>query len=145
MKSSKREPSDQLSIFSLPQIDTDKNSLLLTTIPDTQKNVRTNHMLKFKSFHEFQQPLIGLSPESFLDYIDSVIPKDHLCRIVKEVVFSLDTELIEAQYSFSGQKSYHPKLMLSLLFYGYATGIRSSRKLEERCIGDHIYIYLMQC
>ncbi|MBM4064194.1 MAG: transposase [Planctomycetes bacterium] len=30
------------------------------------------------------------------------------------------------------------------IFYGYATGVRSSRKLAERCISDHTYIYLMQ-
>ena len=27
-------------------------------------------MAKFKPFHEFQKPLIGFTPESFLDYID---------------------------------------------------------------------------
>ncbi|HHT9107144.1 MAG TPA: transposase, partial [Candidatus Wunengus sp. YC64] len=102
-------------------------------------------MAKFKPFHEFQKPLIGFTPESFLDYIETVLPKDHLCRLVKEVVFSLDTEPIEATYSFLGQRTYHPKLLLSVLFYGYATGVRSSRKLAERCLSDHIFIYLMQC
>ncbi len=62
-----------------------------------------------------------------------------------EVVFSLDTEMIEAKYSFLGQRTDHPKLLLSVLFYGYATGVRSSRKLEEMCLSDHFYIYLMQC
>jgi transposase len=102
-------------------------------------------MAKFKPFHEFQKPLIGFTPEAFLDYVETVIPKDHLCRLVKEVVFSLDTEAIEATYSFLGQRTYHPKLVLSVLFYGYATGVRSSRKLAERCLSDHIFIYLMQC
>jgi transposase len=112
---------------------------------DNTKCRRIDQMSKFKAFHEFQKPLVGVSAEAMLDYIDTVIPADHLCRIVKEVVFSLDTEAIEAKYSFKGQKTYHPKLMLSLLFYGYATGVRSSRKLEEKCISDQIYIYLMQC
>jgi transposase len=116
-----------------------------TIISDNTKCRRIDHMTKFKAFHEFQKPLVGVSPEAILDYIDSVIPADHLCRLVKEVVFSLDTETIEAKYSFKGQKTYHPKLMLSLLFYGYATGVRSGRKLEEKCISDQIYIYLMQC
>ena len=35
--------------------------------------------------------------------------------------------------------------MLNLLFYGYATGRRSSRKLEEACKDTHNYIFLMQC
>ena len=112
---------------------------------ENTKRRRVNHMYKFKSFHEFQKPLVGISHEAILDYIETVLPADHLCRLVKEVVFSLDTEAIEAKYSFKGQKTYHPKLMLSLLFYGYATGVRGSRRLEEKCISDQIYIYLMQC
>ena len=70
-------------------------------------------MAKFKPFHEFQKPLIGFTPESFLDYIETVLPKDHLCRLVKEVVFSLDTEAIEAKYSFLVNE-----LILSIFFYG---------------------------
>jgi transposase len=112
---------------------------------DHTKRRRVNHMPKFKPFHEFQKPLVGVSPEGILDYIETVLPADHLCRLVKEVVFSLDTEAIEEKYSFKGQNTYHPKLMLSLLFYGYATGVRGSRQLEGKCISDQIYIYLMQC
>src|SRR3989337_827742 len=122
-----------------------KSSVPLFTLPEDTKPRRINHMAKFKAFHEFQKPLIGFIPETFLDYVETVIPKDHLCRVVKEVVFSLDTEGIEAKYSFLGQRTYHPKLLLSVLFYGYATGVRSSRKIEERCLSDHFYIYLMQC
>lgn len=55
-------------------------------------------MAKFKPFHEFQKPLIGFTPESFLDYVETVLPKDHLGRLVKEVVFSLDTEAIAENF-----------------------------------------------
>ena len=116
----------------------------LLYVSDLNNKGKTNHMPKFKQFHKFQKPLVGLSPESFLDHVETVIPEEHLCRFVKQVVYSLDTESIEAKYSFLGQNSYHPKLMLSLLFYGYAIGIRSSRKLAERCMGDHFFIFLMQ-
>ena len=102
-------------------------------------------MTKFKSLHESQKPLMHLTPESYLEYIGGLIPHDHLCRMVKEVVFSLDTELIESKYSYLGQNSYHPKLLLSILFYGYASGVRSGRQLSEKCISDHMYIHLMQC
>lgn len=120
-------------------------SIPLIVLPENKQSKRINHMTKFKSLHESQMPLMHLTPESYLEYVGELIPQDHLCRMVKEVVFSLDTEPIEAKYSFLGQNSYHPKLLLSVLFYGYATGVRSSRKLSEKCISDHMYIYLMQC
>jgi len=120
-------------------------SIPLIVLPENKQSKRINHMRKFKSLHESQKPLMHLMPESYLEYIGELIPPDHLCRMVKEVVFSLDTEPIEAKYSILGQNSYHPKLLLSVLFYGYATGVRSSRKLSEKCISDHMYVYLMQC
>ena len=99
---------------------------------------------KFKPLREPVKPMIELSVESRLAEIERRIPKDHLCLMVKEVVFSLDTSELESKYCFDGQKSYHPKLLLCLLFYGYATGVRSSRKLENKCISDDFYKYLMQ-
>ena len=93
-------------------------------------------MAKFKPFHEFQKPLMGFTPEAFLDYVETALPNDHLCRVVKEVLLSLDTEATEAKYSFLGQRTYHQKLLLSVLFCGYATGVRSSRKLAKRCLRE---------
>src|SRR5574337_43415 len=145
MKSSQQNHTRQLNLFFESPILPSKPTVSLFPLLEYTQPRRINHMAKFKPFHEFQKPLIGFTPESFLDYVETVIPKDHLCRLVKEVVFSLDTEPIEATYSFLGQRTYHPKLLLSVLFYGYATGVRSSRKLAERCLSDHLFIYLMQC
>ena len=106
---------------------------------------RKYSMLFINYFHLLCLILLGFGVFQFKHYVETVIPQDHLCRLVKEVVFSLDTVPIEAMYSFLGQRTYHPKLLLSVLFYGYAIGVRSSRKLAERCLSDHIFIYLMQC
>jgi transposase len=103
-----------------------------------------NVMSRFKAFHDRQKEMLNLSAGSLLEFIDKKIPGDHLCRLAKEVVFSLDTSAIESRYSHLGQNTYHPKLLLSVLFYGYATGTRSSRQLEDKCRGDYHYIYLMQ-
>lgn len=103
-----------------------------------------NQMEKFKPLRESVKPMIELSIESRLAELEKRIPENHLCRMVKEVVFFLDTSPIESRYSFEGQRSYHPKLMLSLFFYGYATGVRSSRQLENKCISDDYYKFLMQ-
>ena len=96
----------QRNLFFEPSALPGKLTLPLFTLPEDTKPRRVNHMAKFKPFHEFQKPLIGFTPESFLDYVETVIPPDHLCRSVKEVVFLLDTEPIEAKYSFLGQHTY---------------------------------------
>lgn len=101
--------------------------------------------MKFKPFRIQQRPLFTMSHENLLDYIDQELPKEHLSRLIKTVVSVIGTNNIEEKYSRYGQNTYHPKLMLSLLFYGYATGVRSSRKLEEKCQSDHACIYLMEC
>ena len=145
MRPANQNNSKQRNLFFEQSVLPDKPTIPLFTLPKDTKARRINHMDKFKPFHEFQKPLIVFTPESFLDYVETVIPKDHLCRLVKEVVFSLDTGAIEAKYSFLGQRTCHPKLLLSVLFYGYATGVRSSRKIEEKCLSDHVYLYLMQC
>ena len=44
---------------------------------------------------------------------------------------SLDVTPLEAAYRGGGSAPYPPKMMLALLFYGYATGLFSSRALER--------------
>ena len=48
-----------------------------------------------------------------------------------EVVDGLDLSAMSKSYRGSGSGLYHPAVLLSLLVYGYATGVFSSRKLER--------------
>jgi transposase len=50
---------------------------------------------------------------------------------VVEVVEGLDLRAMSKAYRGSGSASYHPAPLLSMLIYGYATGVFSSRKLER--------------
>ena len=59
------------------------------------------------------------------------MPDDHLARFVVDIVDRLDLGALERQYGGGGKDPYHPSLLLGLLFYGYATGVFSSRKLER--------------
>ena len=63
--------------------------------------------------------------------VDEWLPQKHLARFVVEVVDGLDLSAMSRSYRGSGSASYHPKVLLSLLIYGYATGVFSSRKLER--------------
>jgi len=58
------------------------------------------------------------------------LPEEHLARFLVEVVDQLDLTPLENAYAGRGSKAYHPGMLLALLFYGYATGVFSSRKLE---------------
>jgi transposase len=62
--------------------------------------------------------------------VDEWLPQRHLARFVVEVVDDLDLRAMSGAYRGSGSASYHPAVLLSLLVYGYATGMFSSRKLE---------------
>src|SRR3979490_3492466 len=62
---------------------------------------------------------------------DEWLPQRHLARFVVEVVEGLDLRAMSKAYRGSGSASYHPAPLLSMLIYGYATGVFSSRKLER--------------
>ena len=63
--------------------------------------------------------------------VEEWLPQRHLARFVVEVVESLDLRGMSASYRGSGSASYRPAVLLSLLIYGCATGVFSSRKLER--------------
>src|SRR5450432_3625138 len=63
--------------------------------------------------------------------VDEWLREEHLARFVVEVVDGLDLRSMSGAYRGSGSRSYHPRLLLGVLVYGYATGVFSSRKLER--------------
>ena len=84
-------------------------------------------MPRFKSGESRDQML--LFPETISDYI----PEDHLARLVLSIVSTLNIDTIISKFSKIGQRAYSPRMLLSILFYGYSIGIRSSRKLSKAC------------
>jgi len=54
-----------------------------------------------------------------------------LAHFIVELVEALDTREIEEAYRGGGSAPYPPKMLLALLFYCYAKGIFSSRKIER--------------
>src|SRR5258706_1743604 len=59
------------------------------------------------------------------------LPPDHLARFVVDSVALLDVSALYAHYGSRGGEPYAPEVLLGLLFYGYATGVFSSRKIER--------------
>jgi len=59
------------------------------------------------------------------------LPPEHLARFVADTIGLLDLSAIHARYGAKGGQPYAPALLLGILFYGYTTGVFSSRKLER--------------
>ena len=89
-------------------------------------------------FKEYDQEQRFLLPPAVEDFVG----EDHLSRVINEVVNRLDLTALYARYSELGCSAYHPQLLLKVLFYGYATGERSSRKIAHRLQSDLAYMYL---
>lgn len=79
-----------------------------------------------------------LLPPSVKDELGS----DHLCFFVHRVVERLDLSSFAEHYSEEGGALYAPALMLKVWLYGYALGITSARRLEQRIREDLALRYL---
>ena len=66
------------------------------------------------------------------------LPADHLAWFVLEAVERLDLSEFYAAYRVDGQgrPAYDPAVMVALLLYAYAIGVRSARAIERRCVED---------
>ncbi len=66
------------------------------------------------------------------------LPVGHLARFVVEVVERLDLAAFYAVYRAdgSGRPAHDPAMMVALVLYNYAVGVRSSRAIERRCVED---------
>ena len=74
--------------------------------------------------------------------IADLIEEDHICRLVDDVVESIDFKSIEEKYDGPGSPAYHPKVMMKLLIQGTIDGIRSSRKISKATKENVVYMYL---
>jgi transposase len=59
------------------------------------------------------------------------LPEDHLARFIVETVEQLDLSELDRQYAGRGMAAFPPAMLLALLFYGYAMGEFSSRRIER--------------
>jgi len=79
------------------------------------------------NFVECDRETLYLLPPSLQDWL----PEGHLARFVVEIVEQLDLRYLKESFAGRGSQPYNPEMLVALLFYGYATGTFSSRKLER--------------
>jgi transposase len=89
-------------------------------------------------FKDYSPNQIFLLPPSLEDMIDP----NHPVRVVNQVIDSLDIDQLIKKYQGGGCSSYHPRLMLKILVYGYLTNIYSSRKIEQSVTQNIHFMWL---
>ncbi len=82
-----------------------------------------------KTFRPYDPDQLLLLPLSVRDYV----PAGDIAHFISDVVDAFDLSEIEQEYEeeLRGYPPYHPQMMVKLWLYGYAVGIRSSRKLAK--------------
>ena len=88
------------------------------------------------------KPFDRNTPDLFPACVQDYLPDDHMARFVVEVIDQLNIDDFTKTYRGVGSKAWHPAMMLSLLFYGYATGVFSSRKLEKATYDSVAFRYI---
>jgi len=97
--------------------------------------------MKSRKFREYDPDQTLLMPPSLEEWL----PDGHLARFVSDVVDGLDLTEMRSSYDSpegKGAPPYHPRMLLKVLVYGYATGTFSTRKLAAKCVDDVGYRYL---
>lgn len=90
----------------------------------------------FKAYNPDQ---LNLLPPS----LEELIPPNHVVRVVRRVIDQINIDSIIKKYKGGGASSFHPRLMLKLLVYGYLSNIYSSRKLEQAAASNIYFMWLV--
>jgi len=89
--------------------------------------------------------LAGTQPTLFPQNILDKIAPNHPVHLVNEVVNNLDISTITSKYQGGGTSSFHPRMMIKVLFYSYLSNVYSCRKIE-RALHENIYfMWLSGC
>ena len=80
--------------------------------------------VRFKTYDQSQPTM--LPPR-----LDELIPTYHQVRFINEVVDQMDLDQVYITYQGGGTTSYHPRMLVKVLLYGYVQRIYSARQLAK--------------
>jgi len=84
-------------------------------------------MEKKASFKPYEQHQLSLFPMD----LDTLIPENHMVRVVDRAIESMNTKPLFDRYPGGGTSAYNPVMMLKVIIYAYADKIYSSRKIAK--------------
>ena len=90
--------------------------------------------IKTVTFKALTSSQVVLFPEN----LGHKIPFNHPVRLVSSVVDELDIGSLLSDYKGGGTISFHPRMMIKVLFYSYLSNVYSCRKIEK-ALQENIY------
>ena len=90
------------------------------------------------TFKPYNPDQLSLLPPS----LDELIADNHVVRVVRDVIDRINIDSILKKYKGGGASSFHPKLMLKIIVYGYLSNIYSSRKIEQAVTSNIHFMWL---
>jgi transposase len=90
------------------------------------------------AFKDYNQGLLNLFPSRLDENISSNSP----VRMINQVVDELDIGCLLSTYQGGGTSSYHPRMLLKVLFYAYLNNIYSCRNIEKLMHENIHYMWL---
>ncbi len=73
-----------------------------------------------------------------------IIPKDHICFLIEEVVYQLDFSDFDIKVEGHGNPTYHPRIILKIILNGICDRITSTRELEKLTVENIVFRYLSE-
>src|SRR3989344_5824668 len=73
-----------------------------------------------------------------------IIPKDHICYLIEDVVNQLDFSSFDKKVEGPGNPSYHPRIQLTVIINGICERVTSTRRLEKLTYENIIFRYLAE-
>ena len=77
-------------------------------------------------FKKYPQHQTVLLPPS----LDELIDKNHPVRVVNDVMDRINIDALLKKYKGGGTTSFHPRMLLKVVVYGYLSNVYSSRRME---------------
>ena len=74
--------------------------------------------------------------------LGELIPEKHMVRVISEVVDKMDLSPVIQKYKGGGTSSYHPKMLIKILIYAYATKLYSGRQIAKMLRENIHYMWL---
>jgi transposase len=100
-----------------------------------RKKKKRHNKVTFKAYDQDQMWLLPPS-------LGELIPADHIVRLVNSAIEGLNLEPLLNGYEGGGSSTYHPRMLLKALVYGYIEKLYSSRGIEKALQENICFMWL---